>query len=131
MNEDLSKKLITDFPLLYRDGFYFDVVESWFNLIYELSENINKIVSTFPNDPNQSPNIVKGHENQFRVVQIKQKFGGLRYYTDNANDEINKLIDEAETKSYKICELCGNDKGSTVNKRGWLTVRCNKCLILE
>lgn len=40
-------------------------------------------------------------------TQIKEKFGGLRFYTDKADDNIDLLIRAAEEYSYKVCEDCG------------------------
>jgi RNA polymerase-binding transcription factor DksA len=61
----------------------------------------------------------------FRVDQIKEKFGGLRFYTSAGNDAINKLIHEAEEKSYTICEDCGAP-GKPRNTN-WRKTRCDKC----
>jgi len=41
------------------------------------------------------------------IIQIKEKFGTLRFYTNKLNDECWKIISEAEEKSAVTCELCG------------------------
>jgi hypothetical protein len=48
------------------------------------------------------------------VTQIKQKYGGLRYYltvpddtAEDVRDEVSRLKEEAEEASYSICEACG------------------------
>lgn len=43
------------------------------------------------------------------LVQLKEKFGGLRVYTAEVSDEINKLIHALETESFFICEVCGKE----------------------
>src|ERR1041385_1882792 len=43
----------------------------------------------------------------FEVVQVKQKFGGLRFYTNNCPGSIHDVISFAEQLSYTICEDCG------------------------
>lgn len=43
----------------------------------------------------------------FKIVQIKEKFGGLRVYVRHGNDHIFDLIDAAEKIAYETCELCG------------------------
>lgn len=63
------------------------------------------------------------------VVQVKSKFGGLRYYMHGATDTMNKLIDKAEKKSYNTCELCGSP-GQEHSVRGWYWTICKKCFIL-
>src|SRR5271157_5974939 len=49
--------------------------------------------------------------NLITVAQIKEKFAGLRYYTNGINrlyaDEVYELISEYENKSYITCEDCG------------------------
>lgn len=42
-----------------------------------------------------------------RLAQVKEKFGGLRFYVDDASDEVHAAIDRAERHSYRTCEVCG------------------------
>lgn len=44
---------------------------------------------------------------EFKVLQVKEKFGSLRFYAAGANEEARKLIDAAEDMSSNICEECG------------------------
>lgn len=45
---------------------------------------------------------------QYVIYQMKEKFGGLRFYTDHDGETgIRRLIEEAERKSITICETCG------------------------
>jgi hypothetical protein len=39
--------------------------------------------------------------------QVKEKFGGLRFYVDGANKEHHNFIWFAENMSYRTCEECG------------------------
>lgn len=73
------------------------------------------------------------------VAQIKEKFGGLRFYanpsikTGNTKEEIEefqRLIYEAEDKSFKICEFCGQP-GKRTSALGWIKVLCPKDLAIE
>jgi len=43
----------------------------------------------------------------FHVLQVKEKFGTLRFYVYGANEAARELIAEAEEASAKICEVCG------------------------
>lgn len=61
----------------------------------------------------------------FQFTQIKEKFGGLRVYSNGGDDYTRGLIGMAECWSYKSCEICGN-KGQTT-KHGWLKTICEKC----
>lgn len=67
------------------------------------------------------------------VAQVKEKFGGLRFYLGGVAveiaDEIFAIVDAAETMSYKICERCG-DMGEP-RKGGWIKTLCDKCETLD
>lgn len=41
-----------------------------------------------------------------KVIQVKEKFGGLRIYADY-NEELDKKIIEVGKRSFTICEDCG------------------------
>jgi len=41
------------------------------------------------------------------AVQVKEKFGGLRFYVQAATDEHYNYISFAESMSYRTCEECG------------------------
>lgn len=58
------------------------------------------------------------------VLQVKEKFGGLRFYIANGNKEIRDRITKAENESYKICEQCGEPGELYVT--GWWRTLCEK-----
>jgi hypothetical protein len=58
------------------------------------------------------------------IYQIKEKFGGLRFYADGFEPEGRSAIASAEGKSYTICEECG-DPG-VPRGGGWVKTFCNK-----
>ena len=41
------------------------------------------------------------------AVQVKEKLGGLRFYVVGEAQAMLDIIDESETKSETICEVCG------------------------
>ena len=41
------------------------------------------------------------------AVQVKEKFGGLRFYVQAATDKHYNFISFAESMSYRTCEQCG------------------------
>jgi len=92
----------------------------WNEIIKNLSEEINKIL---------------GEDTKyFSVVQIKQKFGGLRYYydidydkiDDEKLDKIKEAIEKAEEKSFQTCEICGNI-GELKSNGYWIFTTCDEC----
>ena len=57
------------------------------------------------------------------AVQVKEKFGGLRFYVQAATDKHYQYISFAESMSYRTCEECGNP-GKTYTD-GWHTTLCD------
>lgn len=62
--------------------------------------------------------------NWIRVEQIKEKFGGLRFYYQGGNDEISGMVRMAELWAGRSCETCGN-KGER-RSGGWIRTLCDK-----
>lgn len=69
---------------------------------------------------------------QVNLTQVKEKFGGLRFYFDTSGGrnrdswEIDGMVRLAENLSYRTCEFCGSTKNVGMTK-GWLTVCCKEC----
>jgi hypothetical protein len=65
---------------------------------------------------------------QYTIDQIKEKFGGLRYYitlSDNElGPEIYKLVREAEELSMETCDVCGQPGHRKTQSRGGIATRC-------
>ena len=55
--------------------------------------------------------------------QVKEKFGGLRFYVDRATEEHYNYINFAESMSYRTCEVCGNPGKRYTD--GWHQVLCD------
>lgn len=61
------------------------------------------------------------------IIQIKEKFGGLRFYTNGLTEEGHAIVQKYEELSYRICELCGSQENVNVSTQGWIRTLCNKC----
>lgn len=59
------------------------------------------------------------------VCQVKEKFGGLRFYINEGSKEIFQRIQDAEKLSSKTCETCG-ELGELRTNIGWYTTLCDK-----
>ena len=59
------------------------------------------------------------------VMQVKEKFGGLRFYVGGATPEEFEAIDKAEADSYTICEECGKS-GKLREDLGWILTLCDE-----
>ena len=59
-----------------------------------------------------------------RASQIKEKFGGLRFYTGSATKEQHEIIWYTESISNYVCEVCGA-RGKH-RPSSWVKTLCNK-----
>jgi len=90
--------------------------DGWTNLLDELC---NKIYT----------HCRENHLDIPKVVQVKEKFGGLRFYINSYPDDyVDTLIEEYEGISEKTCEVCGNP-GKIKSVNHWVMCRCDDCLI--
>lgn len=123
-------QFLQKYPILYSKLSGFDCNKGWYQLIDELSEKIEEINLKFENP-----------EHKIYAAQVKQKFGGLRFYTEisdslfdeeelqqNVVQTVYDLIAIAETKSYTVCEDCGLP-GTITKNRAYVETLCEKCLL--
>jgi hypothetical protein len=61
------------------------------------------------------------------AAQVKEKFGGLRFYVDGADDVVHNYITFAEELSYEICERCGSTADIGQTTTGWISTLCRTC----
>jgi hypothetical protein len=125
MNQENTEKLWSSFPNLYRDKdapiteslipFGFECSDGWFQLIWDLSEALEKEILE-----------LSGNERwHYRASQVKEKFATLRFHMTGSTDKMNNLINKAEEKSSQTCETCG--KQGTTYRRGWIYTSCADC----
>lgn len=62
----------------------------------------------------------------FRITQIKEKYGGLRFYVYGAPSAVYKIIDKYEGLSYHVCQFCGAP-AEVENSWGWIMTWCENC----
>ncbi len=124
--EEFTSELKKDFPILYRKlgipwqegGMMFpNIGKGWLDLVKELSSKLESVLSKMENPP--------------YAIQMKEKFGGLRFYLDGDCDEKNSeeiynIISFYEKKSSFTCESCG-ERGSNVSMGHWLKTLCLNC----
>lgn len=66
------------------------------------------------------------------VVQVKEKFGGLRFYYQLAGagpdveQRVRDLVAAAEDEAWHTCEMCG-EPGTTRTRNYWSRTRCDSC----
>lgn len=104
MNDKLENLLYERYPLIFAErtlpvtqtcmSWGICCGDGWFNLIDQLCERL------------QSWTNLKRSE-QVVAVQVKEKWGGLRFYLRGGSAEQRGMISMAEAMSTRICEQCG------------------------
>jgi hypothetical protein len=67
---------------------------------------------------------------EYRVYQVKEKFGGLRFYVADGparSTEFENLVNEAEAASFRTCEECGGAGATGRAGYGWVRTLCADC----
>lgn len=103
----------------------FEVDDGWFDIVLALSQKIAGICEEERITKEQWP----------AAVQVKEKFAGLRFYIDPLNlpepvcKRLWAAIQEAEEKSYSICERCGKKPAEKKTKTHgvWIKTLCSEC----
>jgi len=70
--------------------------------------------------------VQKAFDENFCILQVKEKFGLLRIYVTLYTEELSAFIQDLENESSKICEECGSTDGVTT-MGDWLKTYCKKC----
>lgn len=63
---------------------------------------------------------------KYRITQIKEKYGSLRWYDAGAPEEVYKIISKYEKISAKTCVICG--KPAKYISKGWISPYCENCI---
>lgn len=129
MSPELDEKLCQKYPLIFKDRtlnddratlmcYGFCHGDGWYDIIDNLCEGIQTYCDEKKTDGDPEFQVV--------AVQVKEKFGGLRFYVDGGDDYIYKLISTAEKESCKTCEDCGAP--GKLDTAGWWSTTCEPCL---
>jgi hypothetical protein len=60
------------------------------------------------------------------VRQIKEKFGGLSFYTNDLTDKDFAIIHKYALKSFHTCEICGSIDNVKLRRKNWVKTLCEK-----
>jgi len=98
--------------------------KGWSEVIWDLCHELTDIL----NKHNLS-------DQRLLVEQVKEKFGGLRFYwtltykedefIDAIYEEIDNAVNRAEKKCWKICMICGAP-GTSKTHNHWVSTLCEK-----
>ena len=99
----------------------FDCGDGWFNIINQLCANIQHHVDWAQE---QKEKYGRGEGcSQVVAVQVKEKFGTLRFYTNGGDEQIYGMIRMAESMSAVTCEECGAP--GQRRGQGWIYTACD------
>lgn len=119
MTQEKTKILVESFPNLYKHNMVFECADGWYNLLYDLSVQLEKIIVEYkknnPDDSDWHP----------YASQVKEKYGTLRFYMSTYLDDFDDYINKAEDMSGETCEVCG-DKGELFSRGHWYMTRCKE-----
>jgi hypothetical protein len=114
MTPEKTEQLIKKYPNIFKETFWFECDDGWFNIIDTLCSNIQHHLN---NNPDVEPVL---------ALQVKEKFAGLRFYIYGGDDTIDRLINDTESISLNVCEACG-EPGTVKKRNHWLLCRCDNC----
>jgi hypothetical protein len=106
MRDELRQRFVDRWPTWFNFGgdprhtlmhFGFQHGDGWFDLLWCLCERLEPVVAAAEKESGRP----------FEVLQVKEKFGGLRFYANYTNDAISTLIEAAAVESICTCDVCG------------------------
>ena len=125
MNSEIER-LMQKYPIAFKnaqDAEFWNIPDGWValldNLFSEVNELLKESYDKFPATEDESG---------FSILQIKEKFGGLRIYFGFISEDsytiekIQSLIDQAEDKSYDICQLTGTPGTLCIKNHHYMTL---------
>jgi hypothetical protein len=114
--DTFAKQMEERFPKMLADKYGgFAVGEGWWPILEALCANIQSHIDWKNRETEVCPQVV--------VEQIKEKFGGLRFYYQGGDEQIHGMVRMAEAWADASCETCG-----APGKRrdgGWIKTLCD------
>ena len=111
-----TKQMEARFPKMFAEPYGgFACGEGWWPILEALCGQIQHHVDW----KNKQSEVVA----QVTVNQIKEKFGGLRFYYSGGDDAIDGMVSMAESWAAHSCETCGSPGKS--RSGGWIKTLCD------
>lgn len=121
--DEFAARMHQNYPAMFENNRYggFAVGAGWWHILDALCNQIHHHVKWKQqqkekyNRGDGCPDVV--------VAQIKEKFGGLRFYYDGGDDVIDGMVRMAESWAGRTCEVCGNP--GVARNGGWIKTLCD------
>lgn len=144
MSPELDKKLCEKYPEIFVNRnapvtstamcWGFDIGDGWYPLIdmlcaklmYPVRDLEYKCAEWYKGEQLEKAkqDLEKAKKAIPVACQVKEKFGGLRFYVESATNEQYNYIDFIEAMSYRVCEDCGTMKDAMTYSCGWMRTLC-------
>ena len=110
-----TDKVVDDYDYSYTE--LDEIEEGWRTLGLNLCEEIKQELLKY-----------EGALDKYRIAQIKEKFGYLRWYDDGipSGSKLHEIISKYEEKSKRTCGKCGAP--ATRITTGWIYPFCDECV---
>lgn len=128
MNLELDKQLCEKYPKIFvnRRGlptetlmcFGFEHGDGWYQILDSLCGQIQNYIDWI-NKLHKKESV-----KQVVAVQVKEKFGGLRFYYEGGDAHISGMVRMAESWAACTCEECGNP--GQMRTGGWIRTLCDE-----
>lgn len=123
-----NKKLVERYPfLLPRDVFTYEPLEDYDYSWTELDDMPNGWKKAFGEQMCKEicEDLKASNIKDYRILQIKEKYGTLRWYGSVETDRLCGIIHKYENLSMVTCISCG--KPAAKISKGWISPFCDKC----
>jgi len=112
-----AKHMEEKFPKMFANKYGgFAVGQGWWPILETLCDNIQHHIDWRNRESEVVPQVV--------VEQIKEKFGGLRFYYQGGDEQIHGMVRMAESWAANCCEECGSP--GTRRSGGWIRTLCDQ-----
>ena len=126
-----NKKLVERYPFLKPHNYYcgyleIDNYKYDYTLLDEMPTGWRKRFGLVMCEMIREALIKDNLLNEYRVDQIKEKYGSLRWYDSYGNEEVYQIISQFEYISEHTCIACGKLDAKMIDN-GWMIPLCEKC----
>lgn len=130
-----NKKLIARYPFLIPRNVFTDKVPENYDYSYTLLDDMPSAWSNcfgeFLCEDLRELLIRSNYLDKYRITQIKEKFGELRWYDNgvpmSVHEEYCILMDKYREISHYVCVNCGAFPANVCIVSGWIVPYCSTC----
>lgn len=144
MKKELDEALCAAYPKIFKDRrgdvketlmcWGFECGDGWYQVLDSLCGNIQHHIDwshknhawdlKWNEEHQEEQRPVREPVPQVVAVQVKEKFGGLRFYYDGGDEQISGMVRMAESWAANTCETCGSP--GKMRNGGWIRTLCDK-----